>query len=435
MDTNDLLQRWSTLSLDEIEMEVLRGEDQESISRLIGADTVAEIRGLSFAPPVTGIREDVILLPGIMGSLLSSIRGVTSLLWINPLLFLHGNARYLSLNADGNQDECSEIECVPVGLEKMTYLKISLTLNRQTRLREFPYDWRMPIEHNAHVLNDRIERWAEGDPNRKFSLVAHSMGGLVSRAYLALHPENAEKRIRQLIMHGTPGFGAANAVDTLLNGNSMMGMVDKLNGQNDMRSVIYSLPSVYQLLPVPPDFFPSGRAYPANFDLYDAAAWGEPRIQQKYLDAAREFHRQLSQSDPQIRQVMIAGCHVETLVTAELDGQAGAARRLAGKVSEEGEDSGDGTVPLWSVRLPAVEIYYIQEAHRKLPGSGPVIRATLDLILDGACSLPRTLPARRAFPFGIAAPVPFDVQAEDLRVKIETGSASQADLDKLFFVS
>ena len=71
----------------------------------------------------------------------------------------------------------------------------------------------------------------------------------------------------------------------------------------------------------------------------------------------------------------------------------------------------------------------------KLPGSSPVTRATLDLILDGACSLPRTLPARRSFPFAAAAPVSFDVQAEDLRVKIETGSASEADLDKLFFVS
>lgn len=432
MDTNDLLHRWSTQSLEEIEDEIVRGEDEDVIAQLIGADTVAEIRAISFGPPGTGPREDVILLPGIMGSMLSSIRGVTSLLWINPLLFLEGNARYLRIGPDGENDECVDVEVVPVALEKLTYLKISLLLNRQVHLHEFPYDWRKPIEGNAELLHNSIERWSEADPSRKFTLVAHSMGGLVSRAYMARHPQAAEKRVKRLIMHGTPNFGAANAVDNLVNGNSMMATVDRLNGLNQMRQLAFCLPSVYQLLPAPPECFPAGRPYPVSFDVYNAAAWGMPNIRQAYLDRARRFYQLLAGSDPQVPVSVIAGCQVETMVSTGLEFSSGAPHLLPAIV-EQGDDSGDGTVPLWSARLPGADLYYVQEAHRKLPANGDVIRATLDLIQKGACELPKTLPPRRLILLGIQTPISFDLQAEDLRAKIEAGTAGAGDLEKLYF--
>lgn len=205
MDTNDLLHRWSTLSLAEIEDEIRRGEDQETVTQLLGAETVAEIQAVSFAPPVPGPREEVVLIPGIMGSNLASIRGVTTLLWINPLLFLQGNGRFLRLNAAGDEDEAPEVEVMPIGLEKLAYLKASLNFNRQVNLHEFPYDWRRPIEYNADVLRRSIDRWSAGDPQRKFSLVAHSMGGLVSRAYLARH---GDARVARLISIASPHGGS-----------------------------------------------------------------------------------------------------------------------------------------------------------------------------------------------------------------------------------
>jgi hypothetical protein len=233
-------------------------------------------------------------------------------------------------------------------------------------------------------------------------------------------------------MHGTPSFGAANAVDNLLNGNSMMATVDKLNAANQMRQLAYCLPSVYQLLPAPREYFPAGRTYPVGFDLYDAAAWGLPAIQQPYLDRARKFYQLLAGSDPQVPIAVIAGCHVETMVSTGLDRSSGAPL-LQPVVVEQGEDSGDGTVPLWSARLPGANMYYVQEVHRQLPGNSAVIQATLDLIRTGACDLPQALPQRHLVILGIQTPIPFDVQAEDLRAKIEAGTAGQADLEKLYF--
>lgn len=432
MNTNDLLQRWSNQSLAEIEDQILRGEDRETVVQLLGEETVAEIQGISFVPSFAGIREDVILLPGIMGSFLSSIRGVTNLLWINPLLFLQGNARYLRLNDAGDDDEDPRVETVPVGLEKLTYLKISLALNRQTNLHEFPYDWRRPIEYNADLLHDRIERWAAGDPDRQFSLVAHSMGGLVSRTYFARHPASAEKRIKRLIVHGTPHYGAANAVETLVNGNGMMATADRLNQANEMRQLVYCLPSVYQLLPAPSDLFPSTLPYPVDFDLYAAAEWDKPEIQQKYLDGARRLHQVLAAADPQVAIDVIAGCHQETMVSISKV-KTGTTFRLQPVTVSNGEGSGDGTVPLWSARLPSARCFFIQENHRGLPGNGKVIRATLELIQQGSCDLPETIPSRKPFSFEAPGVVSFDLQAEDLKTKIENGTAGEKDLEKLYF--
>ncbi len=429
MNTNDLLQRWSALSLDEIEAEIQSGKDAETVDRLIGADTAAELRQISFEPP-PGALEEVILLPGIMGSNLSSIRGVTTLLWINPLVFLQGKGSYLRLNAEGNDDESTEVECLPVGLEKLTYLKIGIRLNKQTHLHEFPYDWRRPMEYNADLLHARIERWAAGDPHREFTLVAHSMGGLVARTYMARHPGDAEKRVKRLILHGTPNFGAANAVDNLVNGNSMMETVDKLNSQNEMRLLANSLPSVYQLLPAPPESFPSGRPYPVDFDLYDAAAWPVPSIRQKYLDAARFMYAVLWKIHPQIPVDVIAGFNVETLVSLKLaSGQAGLVMNSIG----EGEDSGDGTVPLWSSLLPSASCYYIQEVHRKLPANNRVIAATLDLIRTGECDLPEQPEPAPSLKAEQVALVSSEVRAGNLQLKIETGTAGENDLANLYF--
>jgi pimeloyl-ACP methyl ester carboxylesterase len=317
-------------------------------------------------------------------------------------------------------------------LEKLTYLKISLQLNREANLFEFPYDWRRPIEHSADRLREHIDRWCGTNPNQKFSLVAHSMGGLVSRAYLARHPAHAEKHITRLIMHGTPNFGAANAIDNLVNGNAMMATVDQINAKNDMKTLVYCLPSVYQLLPAPAEFFPSGKEYPIAFDLYDARSWQMQNIQQKYLDSARNLYQVLANADPQLPVYVIAGAHIETMVSARLAFEKDIPHLEMTSV-DRGENSGDGTVALWSAELPGATTFYVQAVHRALPGNRKIIRATIDLIQNGSCDLPETLPPPKLISFEAQENLPPVVQAEVLQSKIAAGTANEADLQSLYF--
>ena len=117
MNTNELLASWSALSLEEIEARLEAGADEEAAEQLFGTDEMAEMRSLMEEPQARGLREAVVLLPGFMGSLLSSIRGVTTLLWINPAIFLRGQSSYLELNQDGTRDGSPQIDGVPISVE------------------------------------------------------------------------------------------------------------------------------------------------------------------------------------------------------------------------------------------------------------------------------------------------------------------------------
>jgi len=433
MNTNDLLISWSTLSLDEIEARLQAGAEEEAAAQLFGASEIAEMQTVLELPPAQGARKAVVLLPGIMGSLLSSIRGVTTLLWINPVLFLKGQARYLELNADGTTDGSPEIDAVPIAIERLFYTKIALALRRVADLYEFPYDWRRPIEWNGDLLHRCLERWATSDPHRQFTLVGHSMGGLISRAYLARHTQAAAQRIEKVIMLGTPHFGAATALENLLKGNSMMALAAKLNNKNVPQRLLLNLPSVYQLLPAPPDLFPAHRPYPANWDLYDANAWGLEGLRQDYLDAGQAFYRLLAGADPQVSLIQVAGCNMDTIVEVQRRTEPDGKSTYKVIRTKEGHDAGDATVPLWSAVLPGAAIYYAEEKHRQLPQNRKVIQATLDLIHGGIPDLPTDLPPYSESVFALAQPESADVTAETLRQHIQEGTATGQELSQLYF--
>jgi pimeloyl-ACP methyl ester carboxylesterase len=433
--TTDLLTQWSTLSLDEISARLETGRDTAAAQQLFGEETVAEMTAAPDASRGIGPREAVVLLPGIMGSLLSSIRGVTSLIWLNPGIFLEGNAGYLELGADGASDASATVEIVPVGIEKLVYLKIALALRRECELYEFPYDWRRPIEYNADVLHTCLERWAAGSKKR-FTLVGHSMGGIVSRAYLVQHASAAERRLNTVISLGTPYFGAANAIENIVLGNEMLALAEKLNSRNETKGLLLNMPSFYELLPAPPDLFPAGRAYAANWDLYDAAEWRWDGLRPDYLALAQRFHARLVGADPQVETVQIAGCNLDTTIAVERTFDPGEKPRFEAIHLEEGPDAGDGTVPLWSATLPKARMYYIQERHRNLPGNGDVIKAVLALTHGDEPELPSEIPPRPTGWFGreVETPISLDDQAFELRLRLADGTATAEDLTQFYFM-
>jgi pimeloyl-ACP methyl ester carboxylesterase len=420
------------MSLEEIESRLQAGTDDEVAEQFFGAGEVSEMQDLSREPQPRGLREAVVLLPGVMGSLLTSIRGVTTLLWINPLLFLKGHSSYLELDDAGTHDLVPAIETAPLALEKMTYTKIGIALRRKVDLFEFPYDWRRPIAWNAARLHECLERWAGDDPDRQFTLVGHSMGGLVSRAYLACYPQESQRRVKHVIMHGTPHFGAAGAVANLIHGNSMMSLAAKLNSKNVTRRLLLNMPSVYELVPAPPDLFPSHRPYPANWDLYHAGEWHLEGLRQDYLNSGAAFHKLLAESDPQVQLTQIAGCNLSTIVEMKRSTGTGGKPVFNTVGKETGPDAGDGTVPLWSALLPGATMYYVEEVHRDLPKNKQIIRATLDLIHGRKPDLLTSIPTRREVVEREVAPP--EVDADALRERIEAGTATEQDLQQLFFV-
>lgn len=436
MDTSDLLSRWSTSSLDEIQQELDSGKNQAAAAQLFGADAVAAMRSDSETRGFSGPREAVVLLPGLMGSLLASVQGMIMPLWINPALFLRGESRYLELNAAGTADGSPNILTMPTGCERLCYLQPALALNRECLLFEFPYDWRLPIQVNGDRLSRALERWADGDDAMQFTLVGHSMGGLVSRAFIACHPEQAKRRIKRVIMQGTPHFGAAGAVADIMEGNRMMALAAALNEQNTLRRFVLNMPSVYQLLPPPRDLFPDRHDDSVNFDPYDAAQWRLEGVRQDYLDAGKRFHELLAAFDHPVEMIEIAGCNLKTKVKALLSFTGPSERPSLEVITEsEGPNSGDSTVPLKSALLPGAQVYYIQEVHRNLPKNQRVLQATIDLIYGRRPELPTELPEPDHGFLGLFRDVGDpESEAERLRQRLNDGVATEEDLEQFFFL-
>jgi hypothetical protein len=208
----------------------------------------------------------------------------------------------------------------------------------------------------------------------------------------------------------------------------MVTTVDNLNPANHMHDAVLSMPSVYQLLPVPSDLFPAGRSYPAPWNLYDASTWGIDGLPQANLDGALQFQRSLAGHAQPVEQIMIAGCNIPTITVANRVPGPDGKPQFVFPTALSGPDSGDGTVPLWSSTSdPALKVYYVQCVHRDLPNHDDVIAAVQHLILTDTCDLPTAIPAPQ--PTSIFGEVAVDL--EDLKNKILGGTAGPAELGKL----
>jgi pimeloyl-ACP methyl ester carboxylesterase len=438
-NTNDLLMSLSSLSVGDVAERLARHEIRGDLEALFGAADAGQISRFAAAPrALTGEAEPpaVVLIPGIMGSLLRSIRGSTDVLWVNPVAMVQGRFNELELDENG-LDRAAHVEIVAFGLEKLTYLKMSLALHREAELFEFPFDWRRSVEDGADLLARCLERWAAASPGRRFTLVAHSLGGLLARAYLVRYPLRAEALIGRVINLGTPFRGAPEIVQALLVGNPDMSLLGMLSRDNDPRRFLRSIPGAYALLPAPPELAGAAAA-PFDWDLHDAAAWGVPGIRQPLLTQARATYAAILGADPQVAQIQIAGGNRSTITGCHRTG-SGEAASYGWLSAESGAESGDGTVPLSSALIPGLEVYYSDADHRGMANDGDVICAVLALLRGEAPELPRSLMGTRSLVEGGVTPDLDDVPdprqaAHAVRGKIADGTASRADLGRLLFL-
>lgn len=211
----------------------------------------------------------------------------------------------------------------------------------------FPYDWRRDNRVSARLLRAKAlaHLWAwrksSGNQHAKLVLIAHSMGGLVSRYFLEVL--EGWRETRALITFGTPYSGSVNAVDTLVNGSKSFGL--------DLTEACRSMASLHQLLPVYNCLEDgSGKLAPLTLDALknvDAARATRARKFHEEIRAAQEknnlddeYRRSrygiypiVGQSQPTRNSVRLANGSIQLLETLGDD-----------------DPNGDGTVP----RLSAV---------------------------------------------------------------------------------
>jgi len=258
---------------------------------------------------------------------------------------------------------------------------------------QFGYDWRRDIsesavelsrfidEKRAYVKTEMERRYGVVDPDVRFDIVAHSMGGLVARYYLRYGgvplPEDGSlpeltwsgaRNVENAIFVAPPNAGSAKALNELVDGVKVGPTLPRYDP-----AIVGTMPAAYQLLPRARHraVVVQETAGPRFLDPHDPAVWEEmgwglasteldetlawllPEIPdsadrrrvaldhlRKSLRRARQFAEAMDvpASPPDgTAFYLVAGDSTPTSAVAEVDAVSGAV-----EISETGP--GDGTV-------------------------------------------------------------------------------------------
>jgi pimeloyl-ACP methyl ester carboxylesterase len=237
-------------------------------------------------------------------------------------------------------------------LEQMGFTRV----NGNRMLVEFPYDWRRDNFDTAEALAAKLDDLhAQGF--RRFMLLGHSMGGLVSR--LLLESGKYDQRpwfinIRLFAALATPHLGAPLALARIFGRDTAVG-VSGADFAKFARNRDY--PSGYQLLPAPGEQAVWNLLSPdlAPLDIYDDATAIALGMDPWLIDKARRMHSVLAKGrrPGQVRYFYVGGTGHRTVTRVNVRYTQGAQVDHNNTHVTETPDAGDGTVPLYSA-LPAV---------------------------------------------------------------------------------
>jgi pimeloyl-ACP methyl ester carboxylesterase len=339
---------------------------------------------------------NVVVLHGIMGSELTYYEtdAHPDTIWLKIFRLIAGQFERLRVDDEGQS--ISRIQAT--GILKRYYGELLLSLMQSWNAHAFWFDWRLDINSAADQLALRLQEWF-GD-HEPVHLVAHSMGGLVARAFIKRHTERWEsmwdsqdngRRGGRLVMLGTPNHGSFAIPHLLLGLNDTLhklALADLHHNLQDLFDIIKTFVGSYQMLPSP--------LVPGMQDmqrLYEVSTYAPLDPLPSRFAVAREFHTGLQMVIDPDRMLYVAGYNQPTYSGIRDWNQ------LRSTDGYEVTKRGDGTVPHTLGLLQAadgrpVPTYYIDEEHGALPGNQCVMAAIDDLLRTGTTSrLTQQIPA------------------------------------------
>jgi Lecithin:cholesterol acyltransferase len=360
----------------QVEQWLAAGAHRTELTAYFGAAEYRQLAALArraqrVPPHAAALR--VLIVPGIMGSQLGLKRPAPlpdDILWLDPIDIQLGRLALLRLPGGA--------PIVPLGAVLFSYLRLKLELRARGFAAEFhDYDWRLSVADLGRALAARL-RAAEG----RIAIVAHSMGGLVARAALAL-PGTAQ--VERVVLLGAPNRGSFAAVQALRGTYAVVRKVARLARESAATlagEIFNTFPSLYDMLPG------GGRA-----DLTEGASWpaAGPQPLAELLERTRATRRVLA--PPDARFAVIVGVGQETVTHAA---------RRRGEFVYTVTRHGDGTVPAASAALEGAVSAYARVAHSDLTRDPVVAAAVADFLLKGRTA---RLPARAPRASGARAEV------------------------------
>ena len=250
---------------------------------------------------------------------------------------------------------------------------------------EFPYDWRQDNRHTAmrlkRLIDEVLREWRaySGIVGARAVIIAHSMGGLVSRYYTEVL--EGWRDCRALITLGTPHRGAVKAVGFLANRPSWP--------LHWLTEIARTFPSIYQLLPIYEMLEVGGK-------LQRVAETEQlPGIDGTMARSALRFHREIETAAQHNREsaayldgfktIPVVGTNQPTLQSSDFEGGRVTVSDKLPRGIDLLFDGGDGTVP----RLSATPVelsndareYFLPECHGVLQKNAHLLDSLRELLL------------------------------------------------------
>ncbi|MBI2600782.1 hypothetical protein HYW42_02410 [Candidatus Daviesbacteria bacterium] len=277
----------------------------------------------------------------------------------------------------------------------------------------FPYDWRKDIRSTQADLDTLIETAKQKSGQTKVNIVAHSLGGLVTRNYIADAARAA--KVNKLIELGVPHLGSVDSLKSLMYGvalkSKIFGILHLGIPATEIKDTVQNMASVFQLLPSNQYFnfynnSDKDRSYPFrddrdidNNNVTGSLSFDQTKTLLSNLNynmtvfaLSEQFH---SFVDPKLNQNNGTKIY-EIIGTAQPTlGQIHETWWITWPISlipktEEIFINGDDTVPLYSASLKSdsldltggAKIYYVEQKHSDLVSKDGVAMQTVKSILE-----------------------------------------------------
>jgi hypothetical protein len=267
------------------------------------------------------------------------------------------------------------------------------------RVYAYPYDWRRSVYDAVDGLDKVVDQARSDTGANRVVVMAHSMGGLVTRAYVD-GTAHADKVTRVLTL-GTPYWGAPKSHFALLGGytdtnnaSSTWTGLDLVTDSQDLEALARTAAGLYWLYPsarlgpwLSVSDLGHGRLRAGGVDQWVRSLGGASGL----LDAAQAGHAALDTlKTNDIDYAVMVGAGTPTVTGMDFDSE-GNEHQGVGFWASIHFGSGDGTVPLTSATMgvsagaPAIASTYYAcgVGHVALPDDPAVQLRVKGYLLDG----------------------------------------------------
>ena len=238
------------------------------------------------AKALEGLTGDVIVIGGYRGSILRSAKPPHRQLWVPVKVGLNLRKVNLEVGLNHEDEEMMEETIFPSGvLSHIGPVDICRRLLRhlrkcpnarsnQLRVHDYGYDWRLSPHLSSRRLLEFVEKLKCNQPgipaqSRGVTVIAHSLGGLITRHAINSHPE----LFAGVIYAGVPQR-CVNILGPLRNGDSVLLSSRVLTAQ-----VNFTMRTSFALLPDDGKCFidkHTGERY--DMDFFHVKTWDEHRL-------------------------------------------------------------------------------------------------------------------------------------------------------------